>query len=134
MHHMISKNMAALSLLLLASTWASTADAQVVRAFAPRYTNNINGDVRLIGNTLLENRLEEERQKSIEETINKLAGDEEEVKGTATRPGRTAAASDSSAMQEETMDHEMDRKELPKPRGLESFSGTRISPRPVQRG
>jgi uncharacterized repeat protein (TIGR01451 family) len=50
---MISKNMAALSLLLLASTWASTADAQVVRAFAPRYTNNINGDVRLIGNTLL---------------------------------------------------------------------------------
>ena len=78
---------------------------------------------KLIGNTLMENRLEEERQKAIEETINKLAGDEEEVKGTAARPEKPPTSSD--AMQEEQVDRELDRKELPKPRGLESFSGSR---------
>lgn len=79
---------------------------------------------KLIGNTLLENKLEEERQKSIEETINKLAGDEEEVRGTAPKPAKLTSSRTDNAMQEETMDHELDKKELPKPRGLERFSGS----------
>lgn len=76
---------------------------------------------KLIGNTLMENRLEEERQKLVEETISKLAGDEEEVRGTA--PSQARNPSPGNAMDEEHSGLALDAKELPKPRGLESFSG-----------
>jgi large repetitive protein len=47
------KNVALMSLCLLFTAWATPAQAQVVRSFAARYNGNVNGDIRLIGNTML---------------------------------------------------------------------------------
>jgi uncharacterized repeat protein (TIGR01451 family) len=46
-------SLAALALCLLWLVQSAPAQAQVVRAFAPRYSENVNGDIRLIGNTML---------------------------------------------------------------------------------
>lgn len=44
---------ALLTAFALVAAGAGTAEAQVVRAFAPRYAANANGDVTLIGNTIM---------------------------------------------------------------------------------